>query len=368
MRKTFVVLFLSSSFILMSSIAFAAVNQSFHVDGTKNLINVDLQTEVYRTDYKYENIQKTCYKQWVEHRQVCQNVPRQSCTPGPQVCQSVPKQECRKAPPVCRDVCHNSPDGSKICRQVCSEGAPICSTVTVNECRPGAPVCTTYLNYECTDNPIHHSDPYTCTETVKTAYEVFDHHTVVRAKFVIGKPSRNVQLSEYFTLSLVNDELSLKVKSSKVALITSATNSRVTINGNTKNIDVEYNLTFTDMRELQESLTNINEISLDNNELSYTIGAPTSLKLKHRIKLEQKKLFGKKTILDRAIKEGEMISRIDDGKQKFIIELANLNIIVKERTHFVSIQVEPDLDKFVNVLNKEDIMGMRILKQEKIKL
>jgi hypothetical protein len=370
MRKAFNVLFLSLtlSMSFYSSLALAAANQSFHVDGTKNIINIDLQTDVYRTDYKYEDIQNTCYKQWVEYRQVCQNVPRQSCTPGPQVCHQVPKQQCQQAPAVCRDVCHTSPDGSKICRQVCSNGTPVCTTVTVNECRPGAQVCSTYLNYECTTNPIQHSDPYTCVETVKTAYDVFDHHTVVRAKFVIEKPMRNVQLSEFFTLSLDKDELNLKVKSSKIALITSNTNTKVTMNGNTKNIDAEFNLTFTDIRGLQEALTNITNISLDNNEIAYTIGAPTNLKLKHRIKLEQKKLFGKKALLDRSIKEHEMISRVDGGKQKFIIELANLDIIVKERTHFISIQVEPDLDKFTNVLNKEDILGMRILKQEKIKL
>ncbi|MFZ4713820.1 MAG: hypothetical protein ACOYL6_08925 [Bacteriovoracaceae bacterium] len=421
-------IFFTILFSLITLGAQAAAHQSFLVDGSQNLLNIDLGTDVYRTEYRTEEYEDTCYKNWNENREICENVPRQSCQPGPQVCQNVPKQSCKdgpqicenvpvqqchygpevcqmvdkqqchKAPPVCRNVCHKSPDGSEICKQVCSEGGNICETVQAKQCRPGEnqcktvyenkcrpgpqvcstyyqnechagpQVCRTYMNYECRTAVISHSDPYSCTKSRQVPYEVLDHHTNARATIAIGKVPKGVKLNEMFDLSIVNDDLILTVKSSKQVLISSTKTSKVSTSGVNKNIEANYVLAFSDITELKEALTDITNVTLSNNTLAYTIGAATDVKFKHTVKLVQDRFIGKKTILDRLLTDNEVQSMIDNGKQRYFIELVHLDIIIKERTHFAKIRIEPNLDAYTNVLNKEDIMGLSLVKEQKIKL
>jgi hypothetical protein len=358
---------LLASFLFLSGNLYAQSNQSFLFSGSQDQLNIDLKADIFRTEYKYEEVQSTCYREYTEHKQVCANVPRQKCVPGREICSVVNEQRCRQSPPVCRPVCHNGPQG-QICRNVCSNGAPICESIPVNRCSPSAPICSSYLSYECNVQPIYHRDPYACTETVKIPFQVFDHVTVVKANFKFARLIKGPELNELFNLELKNDEINLSVKSSKNVLISALKTSKLSNIGNQKLIEAEYVISFLDLKNLKEALTEISYIDLSNNQLSYSIGTATDILFKHYITLEQDKLFGRKTFIDGLVANNLIDSLNENGKQRYSIDLAKLDIIVKEKKHKVKIKIQPNLDSFTNVLNKEDIMNMSLSKEDTIKL
>jgi hypothetical protein len=345
----------------------AQSNQSFLFNGAQDQLNVELKADIFRTEYRYEEVQTTCYREYTEHRKVCANVPRQNCVPGREICSVVNEQRCHQAPPVCRSVCHAGPQG-QICKDVCSNGAPVCQSIPVNRCSSGAPVCSTYLSYECNNQPIYHRDPYACTDTVKVPFQVFDHTTIARAHFKFAKMIKAPQLNEMFNLVLQNDDLVLSVKSSKNVLISAIKTSRISNSNNQKLIEAEYAISFLDLKNLKDALTEISDVDLNNNQLSYTIGAATNILFKHYIILKQHRLFGKKTLIDGLVSNTVIDSINENGKQRYSIDLAKLDIIVKEKKHFVKIKIQPNLDSFTDVLNKDDIMNMSLTKEDMIKL
>ncbi|MFZ4714107.1 MAG: hypothetical protein ACOYL6_10360 [Bacteriovoracaceae bacterium] len=358
---------ISILFLFISLAASAGSNQSFLVDGSQNQLAVDLKGDVFRTEYRIDQVPSTCYHQSTEIRRECVNVPRQNCVPGQQVCQTVNQQRCRNVPPVCRPVCHQGPQG-EICKNVCSDGAPQCETVAVNQCSPGAPICRQYISNECYDTPIVRRQPYACTETVRTPFQVVDHSIEAHGRFKFAGAPKGVKLIELFTFEIVNDDVVLSVKSSKNVLINSTKTAKVTSKGDVKIIDADFIITFIDLKNMKDALTSITDLGISNNQLSYSIGATTNLKFKHIVTLKQKKLLGKKTLVDRALNEDEIDSINENGKQKYSIDLIKLDIVVKERTHFVRVEIKPDLDAFTNILNKDDILSLRLSKEDKIKL
>lgn len=395
MRKLLFLVYLC----LISNFAIADETANFNFDGAEVFKELDLKKNVFVTLYRSEDVPDTCSREVFSHyenvcrqveRQSCHTVPRtchtayrQSCHAGPQQCHTENRRECHTAPSQCRNVCHNGPSG-QICRNVCSPGGTTCHDEPRRVCSPGGQVCTSvphevctgggtactpYYETVCNNVARYRTETYACTRTIQIPYQELSH--IVNAKVAINFRDlpQGATANENFTLAIVNDSVSLSVKASKKLLIYADKKETVEVEGNNKNVTATIDLSFVDLTALSASLTGIDNIDLDQDKLTFTVGKSIAkVNFEHKIKIVQKRMLKKDIVkLDAVLTDKDfMISELN-GLKLFTLDLAKLNIKLKDKKHKVEIISEAILLN-KKPLNAQDVPNLKQLKEIDLKL
>ena len=347
--------------------AFGAESETFTFDGSETFKEVVLDSKVYRTEYRTETHQSTCYRQEIAGYQTqCHYETRQNCSYVPQTCHVVTTNQCTNVPPVCRPVCHNGPQG-QICRDVCSGGGTQCHPVTHQECHGGYNQCTPYQYQVCRDVPVYRQVAYACTQTTQVPYQVFDHSVEANVKINFANLPEGANANEKFTVEIQEDDVVLSVLSSHNVLIYTDKVQNVSANGASKIIDATIEVKFADLAGLRNTMTEINQVSISNNVLTFALGKASNLKFKTKLEIVQKKLFKNETLINRELAQFEVNPFNNNGQQFFAVDLAKLGLKVKSKKYKVSIEVQALIDS-ARPLNYQDLPILKLDKEIDIKL
>lgn len=364
MRQWFVV----GLMLLTSLTVKAGSSDSFTFNGAERFKELLLQADVYRTEYRTEQRPSTCYRQEQHgYRTECHYETRQNCTYIPRTCHTVTRQVCTSAPPVCRPVCHQGPQG-QICRQVCSNGGTTCRPVYEQVCSGGYNSCTPYQYQVCRDVPVYVSVPYACVETVQIPYQVLDHHVDAKVALNLAELPQGAQANEKFTVAIQNDDVVLTAATSKKVLIYATKSQNVSVNGTTKYLDTKFDLQFLDLVDLREALTGISQVEVQDNILTFAIGKESAVEFKHRLKIEQKKMFKDKVLIDRALNSYEVVPFTQGGQQFFSIDLKKLDVKLKNKKYEITLSTEAVIGNSSRPLNHQDLPQLKLVKEVDIKL
>ncbi|MFZ4714104.1 MAG: hypothetical protein ACOYL6_10345 [Bacteriovoracaceae bacterium] len=354
-------------FVLFAFGAFANESETFTFNGSETFKEVVLRSQVYRTEYRTETHNTTCYRQELAgYRPQCHYETRQNCYYVPRTCHIVTSQQCTSVPPVCRPVCHNGPQG-QICKNVCSGGGTQCRPVNHQQCNGGYNQCNPYQYQVCVDVPVYRTVPYACTETVQVPYQVFDHTVDANVKLNFAELPQGANANEKFTVAIQKDDIVISVASSKNVLIYTEKTQNVSVNGANKIIDANIRARFSNLASLRETLTSISQVKIENNVLAFAIGKASNLQFKQKLKIVQKKLFKDKTLIDRELASFEVSSFASNGQQYFSVDLKKLGLNLKEKKHIVTLSTEAILDN-ARPLNYQDLPVLKLSKEVEIKL
>lgn len=386
--------------------AHAAETETFVFDGAENLKELLLKKEVYETRYRTESYNSTCTRQVQDGyrtechyvtRQSCHTVPRtchteyrQVCHNNPDICHTAPptcRDVCHQTPPACRNVCHSGPNG-QICREVCSGGSRQCREVCsgggrvcrdggrschqqpYESCSGGNQVCNPYQEQVCSQVPTYHNEDYACVRTREIPYQVLSH--ILDGKVVINfaEVPASVEAQEKFIVAVNDAEgIALNLEASKKLLVFADKVQNIEEQGNVKTINAAINVSFLSVEEIKQAIKNgIADISIQSNVLFFSLGDFNSkLKFKHKIKLVQKKLGQDKEILNKEIDSTLFEVSNLNGKKLFALNLAKLNLKLKDKKHEVTINSEVVLDN-KKPINAADIPLLKAVKEITIKL
>jgi hypothetical protein len=354
-------------FLLSAVSAFGAETETFTFDGSETFKEVVLQSQVYRTEYRTETQQTTCYRQEIAgYRPECHFETRQNCYYVPRTCRVVTTNQCTNVPPVCRPVCHNGPHG-QICRDVCSGGGTQCRPVSHQQCTGGFNQCTPYQYQVCRDVPVYRQVAYACTQTIQVPYQVFDHTVDANVKINLANLPQGAIANEKFTVAIQKDDVVISVISSKNVLIYVDKTQNVSVNGATKVIDANVQIKFADLLSLRNTMTAISQIKIENNNLSFSLGRASNLQFKTKLEIVQKKLFKDKTLINRELAPFEVNTYNNNGQQFFSIDLARLGLTLKEKKHKIALEVQAVIDN-ARPLNYQDLPALKLDQEIEIKL
>lgn len=386
--------------------AHASETETFVFDGAENLKELLLKKEVYETRYRTESYDSTCTRQVQDGtrtecrdvtRQNCHTVPRTChteyrnvCHNNPDICHTAPptcRDVCHQTPPACRNVCHSGPNGqicrevcssgSRQCREVCSGGGRVCrdggqscTSQPYQSCSGGNTVCNPYQDTVCSQVPTYHNEDYACVRTREIPYQVLAQILDGKAVINFANVPAGVEADEKFTVAVNDAEgITLNLEASKKLLVFADKVQTIEVQGINKTINATINVNFLSVEEINQAIKNgIADISIQSNVLFFTLGqADSQLVFKHKIKLVQKKLGKDEEILNKEIDSSLFEVSNLNGKKLFALNLAKLNLKLKDKKHEVTINSEVVLDN-KKPINTADIPLLKAVKEIVIKL
>jgi hypothetical protein len=215
--------------------------------------------------------------------------------------------------------------------------------------------------------PVYRQVAYACTQTIQVPYQVFDHSVEANVKINFANLPQGVIANEKFTVAIQKDDIVLSVLSSKNVLIYADKVQNVSVNGSTKIIDATIQAKFADLASLRNTMTEINQISISNNVLTFALGKASNLQFKTKLEIVQKKMFKDDTLINRELAPFEVNPFNNNGQQFFSIDLTKLGLKLKSKKHKVSIEVQALIDS-ARPLNYQDLPILKLDKEIDIKL
>lgn len=291
--------------LLMSSVVFADTvdTRSFYFNGDVQSTNLQLNTEKTRTEYRQVQVPATCYR--ITYRRVCDN-----------------------RPPVCRNVCQNGR-----CRRVCSGGGgQMCRDVQVRV-------------------------PYSCMRYEQRAYEVHDYYVNTNVVLNFDLTGVDGGAAENFRVRVDGERAGLNVDTSKnYAIVMKNQYRQEARRGDSKDIDLTYELGFIKTKEINETLgRGIQNVSLKNGILRFSVGRGfNTQEFTQNIKVYRNRSLGSDILLfDRNLSENEMEINTNGSASELTIDLASLGIQVPSKTRVI-MNTTYNLNG-AQLLNPEDI-------------
>jgi hypothetical protein len=255
----------------LSSFASSIDSKTFVYDGSQSSIDFVLKTEKNHTEYRVEDVLTTCYRSQVVGR-------RSLCT------------------------------GGLMGGFGYSQRGPF----------PG-PFPT-----QCYSEPIYRQVPYSCTQTIRTPFQVKDFDVEARVSLEVSKVSAEVTPGETFKVSLEQGDklVFTAVGSKKFFIIKKKQDVTETLTGSVKYIDAKLAADLVEAAPLQGALK-ITDIALDNAVLNFKVGEGANLaRLGFSLKVAKVKFLGSDTtLLDKDLTSSEV--NLDDAG---IISVASVNV------------------------------------------
>ena len=290
--------------MLFSSLSFADTvdTRTFTYQGDTPQMSVYTSTEKTKTEYRVVDVPSTCYR----------TVYREQCTNEPRRC----RRECNGGR--CRDVC--TPP-RRVCRRV--------------------PVRTAYR----------------CIKRERRAFQVHDYFVETNATFNFDNSEVRGEISESFEVKTTGQKTELTVNGSgRLAVLLTNTRKMESMQGNTKMVDLEYDIKFVAANRINGALVNgIQNVDLDNGILTFSLGKSfnrrefvQNLKVYNSRRMRSDILLLERNLLPRDMQ----VDRRDD--RSFItVDLNALGIQVPSRTRVI-LTTSYDLGG-AKLLNKDDI-------------
>ncbi len=223
--------FVLSLVFAVTASASTSESRSVRFDGSAESAVLSLRAEKTHTEYRYEQVPRTCYRNVVVgHRRVCR--------------QPTPTQ-------------------------------------------PG----------QCWSEPIYRTEPYTCWETVRIPYEVFDYYVQAELAINFGALPAGLAANEVVTATLSGDSLTLRSSGTRALIVELAALSQAReMRGNTLMIDASAQLAFHALAPVKAAL-NMNSVSIKQNVMTYTLGPIADVGIKHSLKILDNPVLGSSTTL-----------------------------------------------------------------------
>jgi hypothetical protein len=321
----------------LSVLANTTDSREFTYAGSRSIEEFVLQAEKTRTEYRTEQVPRTCYRTVLAGYRT--------------ECRSVPYRVCHNQPPQCRNV--RQPDGSM--RRACT---------------PARQACQTRYRTECRQVPVYRQEPYTCYETVRVPYQVFDRH--VEANVVVILSDTQVSsISEQFTLELTGNDLKLALKGSGKVLAISQKNIRNEMLEGKEVIFAEFRVSFVDAIQVNNSFNRgIGQLSVDAFEIIANIpqGVDKSLLGVH-LSIEKKKTLARNDVVIRRqlqLNEFELTDR-SNLERKLSIDLARLNAGLGSGRYEMKMRLFLNMNS-VDILNRSQFPNLSTESGQKFRI
>ncbi len=279
--------------LLISSLAMSTDTVSFNYNGTIENESFQLRSQKTHIEYDTRMERTWCYQQ------VCRRV-----------------QDCRR---VCR--------GNR-CQRSCRGTRRVCRT-----------------------------QQRRCTRQVQVPREVFDYDVEANVNFTfLGRDS--VGANEAFTLSLDGEKFGLNVSSSgKFLLVVNSEQKSERFVGNTKFIDINYNLEVVNAKQFFKlSQSGITGVSLNGNNFEFTNANVRGIE--HHVKLLKDKRVGSDVLLyEGVISQGDLRSTVNSaGNSENSLNVSKYIQTIPSRLRIV-VTARPKLSG-ANVLNEDVLNSM----------
>lgn len=166
---------------------------------------------------------------------------------------------------------------------------------------------------QCWREPIYRTVPYTCYETRRVPYEVFENYVDANITINYSQLPEGLVASENITATLNGDLLTLRSNGSKKLIVelNSLTQNR-RMEGNTLMLDAVATLNFHDALKVQEALK-LTDARIQKSILTYNLGAIADLNLQHNLKIVNNPRLGGSTTLFDGILDAGNLSREERG-------------------------------------------------------
>lgn len=292
--------------------------QTFRFDGSQRSNTLQLQGSKSHTEYRYEQRARTCYRQVIVGYQ---------------------------------NVCRNVQTGTR------------CTT------RNGQRTCTPVYTRQCTRRPIYRSQPYTCYEQVRVAYEVFDYYTNATVNFSFAPTPAGIAANEEIKVTLNGEMLSTDVRSSgKLILLYNKQESSYMDNG-TKFINTNYFVEFIDLEKAISALRGgIQMVEANEDELVFEAGAiPSDVSYDFSLNLVQKKFLARDITLYNAVLSQDKVEIENQGSRSVVkVKLDKLGIKLGKGSYAMTFRTGLSLPTD-RILNSRDIPALKYDVARKLK-
>ena len=165
---------------------------------------------------------------------------------------------------------------------------------------------------QCWSEPIYRTVPYTCYETVRVPYQVFENYVDANVAVNFGEVPAGFTANERITATLSGDRLTLTSVGTKTLVLELAniTENR-RMNGNTEMIDAVATVKFHDAAAVKNALK-LSNASVKKSVLTYNLGPIAGVQLAHTLKIVDNPILGGSTTLFDA-ELGDVLSRETRG-------------------------------------------------------
>ncbi len=314
---------------LVSAFAEISIAKVIQIDGLQSNYRFEEKSAVYRTEYRLETIDTTCTRQvvdgynqecdWEGGETTCRTVGGgQSCglTPSGQQCFDLPShEECSTEPS--RHVCRNVPQ--------------------------------------------YRDEDYACTRTVKVPYQVKEYDVTHEVLINVARhPNLSSATAEVINFAVNGATLNMSSVSSSGRFLISAIpkTSEIVNSGALKKFQSVVEVKLIDKASaLSIYKTPASELSGDIRGVQMSVGPILDPRLvRVELVLKQNKLFKDKTIIERALVDGEftITNNLDTGLIQ--IDFAKLNVMDQIQGKKVTIEVKVQTQFDLNsVINREEL-------------
>ena len=273
---------------MISSVAFAdSVDvKSFNYDGVDSSINLTLNTEKTRTEWREERYRDTCYR--VTYRRQC-SVRNRTC-----------QRRCGR--------------NGRNCRQVCTGGQRVCRDVPVRR-------------------------PYTCWRVRSVPYQVHDYDVLTNAILNFDSSDVDGGANENFRVRVEGETGKLTATGSgNYALVLQDSYSSEVRRTGLKEITTNYDVKLIKAKRITETLgAGIRQVKYGNGVLNFSVGKNfNTQEFIQNLKIYKHKRIGRDTLLlNKDLADNEMEINTQGNTSKISVNLRNLGITLPRKMRVI---------------------------------
>lgn len=280
-------LFLSLLMMISSAVFADSVDvKTFNYDGVDSSVNLTLNTEKTRTEWRQERYRDTCYR-------------------------TTYRRQCRTQARNCRTRCDRN---RRNCRRVCTGGQRVCRNVPVQT-------------------------PYGCWRVRDIAYEVHDYDVLTNAILNFDSSDVDGGANENFKVRVEGEKDGISVQGSgNYAVVLRAKNSNEIRRTGLKEITTNYDIKFVKAKRISETLgSGITGVKYKNGTLNFAVGKGFNTdEFIQNLKIYRHKRIGRDVLLlNKDIMENEMEISVEDNRSKISINLRNLGITLPRKMRVI---------------------------------
>jgi hypothetical protein len=166
---------------------------------------------------------------------------------------------------------------------------------------------------QCWREPIYRNEAYTCYQTIRTPYEVFEYYVDAQIGINFGDVPEGIVAAENITASLNGDILTLRSQGSKLLVVElqDLTQNR-RVDGNVLMIDASATIKFHDAQKIKAAL-NLTDVRIQSGTANYNLGPIAGLQLSHNLKIVNNPRLGGSTTLFDGEMNADVLSREERG-------------------------------------------------------
>ncbi len=166
---------------------------------------------------------------------------------------------------------------------------------------------------QCWREAVYRTIPYTCYETIRVPYEVFENYVDAAVTINYSQLPEGLVAAENITATLNGDLLTLRSNGSKRLIVElNSLQQNRTMQGNTLMIDAVAILNFHDAQKVKAAL-NLTDARIQKSVLTYNLGPISGVNLQHNLKIVNNPRLGGSTTLFNGILDAGNLSREERG-------------------------------------------------------